>query len=316
LIDAVQGHTPALRYVRKEQDKVLKTEKRISWTLLDPHFEGTSWNPFVGCSKITTGCKNCYAINDAYRFGDKRPFYKGITKEVNGKVNFTGIINRQDSQFYKPRNEKKPHIYFLNSMSDFFHPNADDEWRLEVLEIMKECDRHLFQLLTKRTDEMVAFFKRHPSETLSDNVWLGATVENAKCTRRIKELVSIPASVHFLSLEPLLSPIPALPLNDIEWVVVGGESGLGHRPMKYDWVIDVQQQCDKANTPFFFKQWGHWKNNPLSSGGKDAVEKADTLVKGGELLNGQRFHDHPSLDDVKKCSLEYKLSHHPLLIWD
>ena len=285
----------------------MKNRKRISWTELDPHFKGASWNPFVGCEKISAGCKNCYALNDAYRFGHKRPFYKGITKTVNGKVNFTGVINRQDSQFYKPRDEEKPHIYFLNSMSDFFHPNADDAWRLEVLKIMRECDRHLFQLLTKRTDEAIRFFERYPAQKLPDNVWLGATVESADYTYRIEELISIPASVHFLSLEPLLGPIPDLPLNDIEWVIVGGESlhsNKGRRRMDATWVEDIQQQCSKKDVPFFFKQWGHWTNNPLSSGGggRQAVAKFDTLTKGGERLNGKIFHDHPSLNYLKNCS--------------
>ena len=285
----------------------MENKKRISWTLLDEHFKGTSWNPFVGCEKISSGCKNCYALHDAYRFEHKRPYYTGVTAKENGKIKFTGVINRQDSQFYKPRNERKPHIYFLNSMSDFFHPNAHDAWRLEVIEIMEECDRHLFQLLTKRTDEMIKFFDRHPNVKLPQNVWLGATVESAEYVHRIKELITVPASVHFLSLEPLLSAIPDLPLNDIEWVIVGGESEKSNdkrRSMELSWVVDIQQQCKTANVPFFFKQWGHWKNNPLSAGGRLAVEKHDTMTKGGELLNGQLCHAHPSLESIKQCYLK------------
>lgn len=289
----------------------MKNKKQLSFTYLDSHFEGASWNPFVGCDKISAGCKNCYALTDAYRFGHKRPYYTGVTTKENGKVKFTGVINRQDSQFYKPRIEQKPHIYFLNSMSDFFHPNANDAWRLEVLEIMKVCDWHLFLLLTKRTDEMVKFFEQNPTAKLSDNVWLGATIESADYTHRIDELVSIPAHVHFLMLEPLLGPIPDLKLVGIDWVVIGGESENSNekrRGMEYDWVIDIQQQCKTANVPFFFKQWGHWKNNPLSTGGRLAVAKTDTLTKGAELLNGQTFHAHPSLDYVKKCSLKNKMT--------
>ena len=288
----------------------MKDKKRMSWTDLDPDFKGTSWNPFVGCEKISAGCKNCYALSDAYRFGDKRKYYKGITNKVNGKINFTGVINRQDSQFYKPRDEKHPHIYFLNSMGDFFHPNAADAWRLEVLEIMRDCDRHCFQLLTKRTDEAIKFFERHPSVKLSDNVWLGATVESADYTHRIEELITIPASVHFLALEPLLGPIPDLPLNDIEWVIVGGESLIankGRRRMDATWVVDIGEQCNYANVPFMFKQWGHWTNNPLShdGGGRQAVADFDTLTKGGQRLNGMIFKDYPSLEAVKNCSKTY-----------
>lgn len=282
-------------------------KKRMSWTLLDDYFEGASWNPFVGCSKISAGCKNCYAIPQAADLGGLAEAYKGVTAVRNGKLNFTGVVNRQDKQFEKPKTTKNPHIFFLNSMSDFFHPYADDEWRLEAIGIMQECNRHLFQLLTKRSDEAIKFFERHPSINLPRNVWLGATVEDAQNTHRISEITSIPAVVHWLSLEPLLGPIPNLDLNDIDWVIVGGESGRtceNRRPMKHDWVVDIQQQCDAANVPFFFKQWGHWTNNPLAEiGGMQFVEERDTLVKGGERLDGKLFQAHPSLQQIKSASM-------------
>lgn len=282
-------------------------KNRMSWTLLDDYFEGASWNPFVGCSKISAGCKNCYAIPNAAALSDNAEAYRGITVERNGKLNFTGVINRQDNQFEKPTTTKIPHIFFLNSMSDFFHPGADDEWRLEAIDIMRECNRHLFQLLTKRTDEAIRFFERHPSISLPRNVWLGATVEDAGNTHRIDEITTIPAEVHWLSLEPLLGPIQKLELNDIDWVIVGGESGRtcdNRRPMKHEWVVDIQQQCNAANVPFFFKQWGHWTNNPLSDiGGKQSVENRDTLLKGGERLEGKFFQAHPSLEQIKSASM-------------
>ena len=282
-------------------------KKRLSWTLLDDYFEGTSWNPFVGCSKISAGCKNCYAIPNAAALSDLAEAYKGITAERNGKFNFTGVINRQNNQIDKPRKTKSPHIYFMNSMSDFFHPNAKDAWRLEAIGIMQECKRHLFQLLTKRTDEAIRFFERNPSICLPSNVWLGATVEDAVNVHRISEITSIPAGVHFLSLEPLLGPIPDLELDGVGWVIIGGESGKtsdSRRPMEREWVIDIQQQCDAANVPFFFKQWGHWTNNPLAEiGGMQFVEERDTLVKGGERLDGEIFHAHPSLEQIKSASM-------------
>ncbi len=285
----------------------MKNKKRMSWTLLNDHFEGASWNPFVGCSKISAGCKNCYAIPQAADLSKTVDAYKGITTRRNGKLNFTGVINLQPKQFQKPMKTKKPHIFFLNSMSDFFHPNADDVWRLEAIDIMRKCNRHLFQLLTKRSGEAARFFERHPSISLPRNVWLGATVEDAGNTHRIMEITSIPAELHWLSLEPLLGPIPNLKLDDVKWVIVGGESGRPSnslRPMKHEWVVDVQQQCSAANVPFFFKQWGHWTNNPLSAiDGKQSVENADTLVKGGEKLDGEVFHAYPSLERIKKVSM-------------
>ena len=216
-----------------------------------------SWNPVTGCTKVSAGCKNCYALTDAFRFGDLRPFYKGVTEQRRGKVLFTGRMNRQDSQFYKPRDTNKPHIYFLNSMSDFFHADADDAWRLEAIKITDECDRHLFLIITKRTDEMIRFFERNPTAKLSDNVWLGATVESEKYTHRIDELISVPAKIHFLMLEPLLGPIPNLKLTNIDWVIVGGESEQSlakRRDMEHSWVDDILQQSEAANVPFFFKQ--------------------------------------------------------------
>ncbi len=281
----------------------------FSWTELDDHFAGASWNPFVGCDKISDGCKNCYAMKESFdQEKNGTPAYQGVTRKLNGRVTFTGVINRQDSQFENPRKTKKPHIFFLNSMSDFFHPDALDEWRIEAIEIMRDCERHLFEIVTKRTDEAIEFFKRNPIVTLPDNVWLGVTVESDQYVHRIDELTSIPAKVHFLAIEPLISALPNLNLNNIDWVIVGGENEEDkdrRRAMEYDWVIDIQQQCKTAGVHFMFKQWGHWKNNPIAKAkplgrmGRDAVEKKDTLKKGGKLLDGQTWKDFPSLDYIK-----------------
>jgi protein gp37 len=275
--------------------------EKISWTLLDKFFEGDSWNPFVGCSKISDGCTNCYAIPIAEKQSGNAEAYRGVTETRGGKLRFTGVINRQDKQFNKPKQKQQPHIFFMNSMSDFFHEDAEDEWRIEAIEIMRECKRHMFELLTKRPDKAIEFFERNPDSKLPENVWLGATVENVATKHRVEEITSIPASVHFLALEPLLEKIPKLNLENVDWVIVGGESGENWRPMKYEWVKDIEWQCDAAGVNFYFKQWGHWRNNPLSkAGGWQNVENNDITENGGRKLDGEIVHEHPSLEKIKK----------------
>jgi len=226
---------------------------RIEWT-------DSTWNPVTGCSKISAGCLNCYAERMAKRLKAMgQPNYRNGFK-----------VTCHDHVLDYPLRWRKPRKIFVNSMSDLFHEDIPDEYIVRIFEIMNKASWHNFQILTKRIERVAKI-----SERLhwSPNIWLGATVENHECRDRITTLVSIPASVKFLSMEPLLSAVPNLSLDGLDWIIVGGESGPGSRPMSYEWVEDIRKQCEVDGIPFFFKQWG-------------GVNKKTA----GRLLNG-RTHD-------------------------
>jgi len=176
----------------------------------------------------------------------------------------------------EPLSWKRPRVIFVNSMSDLFHDQVPFEYIERVFDTMRRADQHIFQILTKRSKRLVKLYNKL---VWPDNVWMGVTVENQHYTHRIDDLRQTSAKVKFLSLEPLLGPIPKLDLNLIDWVVVGGESGPGARPMKKEWVLDIQKQCRQQGTPFFFKQWG-------------GINKK----KAGRLLNGKIWDEMPPMD--------------------
>jgi protein gp37 len=200
----------------------------IEWT------EAT-WNPWHGCLKVSPGCAHCYMYRDKRRYGQD-----------------PSLVVRSKTSFDAPQKWKDPKMIFTCSWSDFFVQEAD-QWRAEAWEVIRETPQHTYQILTKRPERICDHL---PSGWPFKNVWLGVSVENPRFYGRIESLNVIPASVRFLSLEPLLSSMSALPLEGISWVVVGGESGPGCRPMKPEWVREIQQQCRKAEIAFFFKQWG------------------------------------------------------------
>lgn len=172
-----------------------------------------------------------------------------------------------------PYSWKKPQVIFVNSMSDLFHQNIPDEFIKRVFGVMNDCNRHIYQVLTKRSDNL----KRLSSELLwSSNIWMGVSVENEKVLGRVDDLRDCGAAIKFLSLEPLIGPLPSLDLTGIDWVIVGGESGPGARPMREKWVQDILKKCAEFDVPFFFKQWG-------------GVNKK----KAGRLLNGQEYNEMP-----------------------
>ena len=212
---------------------------------LNSHIEWThsTWNPVTGCTKVSAGCKHCYAERMARRL-------KGAGQERYR--NGFGVTLQEDL-LELPFTWKKPRVVFVNSMSDLFHDDVPLEYIQRVFRTMERADRHVFQVLTKRADRLAALADqlRWPA-----NLWMGVTVENADYTSRIDKLRTVDAHVRFLSLEPLLGPIPNLDLAGIGWVIVGGESGPGARPMEADWVRDIRAQCTDADVPFFFKQWG------------------------------------------------------------
>jgi len=208
----------------------------IEWT------EAT-WNPTTGCTKISTGCKNCYAERLAHRLQAM-----GNPKYANGFQ-----LTLHEDALEIPLRWKKPRMIFVNSMSDLFHEDIPLEFIRRVFGIMQTAHWHTYQVLTKRAERLAELA---PNLPWPPNVWVGVTVEEQRYTHRIDLLRTVPAAVRFLSLEPLLGPLPNLNLEGIHWVIVGGESGPGARPLRPEWVTDIRDQCQKAGVPFFFKQWG------------------------------------------------------------
>lgn len=214
----------------------MATTSAIEWTEM-------TWNPVTGCRKVSQGCKHCYAERMA-----KRLHAMGTDRYRNG---FAPTLH--EDLIDLPRRWKKPRVIFVNSMSDLFQEEVPDDFIRRVFDTMRECPQHTFQILTKRGARLREL---GPSLKWPKNVWMGVSVENDQVIDRIRDLASVPAKVRFLSCEPLLGPLTRLPLKNIHWVIVGGESGPGARPMNSDWVESIHGQCTKAGTAFFFKQWG------------------------------------------------------------
>jgi protein gp37 len=208
----------------------------IEWTQ-------STWNPVTGCTKISPGCKNCYAECMA-----KRLQAMGSPNYANGFK-----ITPHEHQIDKPLRWKRPMSIFVNSMSDIFHEEIPFDFILKVFKVMEHAHHHRFQVLTKRSEPLSALDRRLPWH---DNVWMGVTIGTAAYLFRIDHLRETGARIKFLSLEPLLGPIPDLDLRGIDWVIVGGESGPRARPMHLEWVTEIRDQCLVANVPLFFKQWG------------------------------------------------------------
>ncbi len=214
----------------------MATNSHIEWTEM-------TWNPVTGCTKVSLGCKHCYADRMA-----KRLKAMGQERYRNG---FT--LTLQEDLVELPLQWKQPRVIFVNSMSDLFHEAVPLDFIQRVFATMKKCPQHTFQVLTKRSERA-----REISSQLAwpSNVWMGVSVESDAVVHRVYDLQQIPAAVRFLSVEPLIGPIEDLPLQGIHWVIVGGESGPGARPMKRAWVESIFQQCRSGDVPFFFKQWG------------------------------------------------------------
>jgi len=214
----------------------MATGSSIEWT------EAT-WNPVTGCDKISPGCKHCYAERMARRL------------EAMGQANYRNgfKLTLQPHMLELPLRWKKPLTIFVNSMSDLFHKDVPLEFIQRTFAVMRAAHWHRFQVLTKRADRVAQL---DPDLVWTPNIWMGTSVESAKYLGRIDDLRKTRAHVRFLSLEPLLGPLPELDLNGIHWAIVGGESGPRARPMKPEWVVDIRDQCERASVPFFFKQWG------------------------------------------------------------
>jgi len=214
----------------------MATRSSIEWT-------ESTWNPVTGCSKVSPGCKHCYAERMALRL-----CAMGQPNYVNGFK-----LTMHERMLDLPLRWKKPQMIFVNSMSDLFHEDVSLEFIQKVFGIMRRASWHIFQVLTKRSKRLLEL---DPQIDWPPNVWMGVSVENQDYSSRIAHLLQTDAHIKFLSLEPLLGPLPDLDLHGIDWAIVGGESGPGARPIKEVWVIDIRDQCLATNIPFFFKQWG------------------------------------------------------------
>ncbi len=228
----------------------------IEWT------EAT-WNPVVGCKKVSAGCANCYAERMAKRLAamadadlerGRNPGKKAAYLHViNGRGRWNGHVYLDHSSVETPLSWSAPRVIFVNSMSDLFHEDVPEDFVQAVFGVMNRCEQHTFQVLTKRPERAREL---SPRLTWGQNIWLGTSVENSLVTSRVRELRGTHAKIKFLSVEPLLGPIPRLPLTDVDWVIVGGESGPGARPMAAAWVRQIRDRCLEREVPFFFKQWG------------------------------------------------------------
>lgn len=217
----------------------------IEWT------EAT-WNPTTGCDRVSAGCDNCYALTLSKRLKAMgNPKYQNDGDPRTSGPGF-GVTVHPDGLLI-PYSWKRPRVVFVNSMSDLFHARVPIGFIRQVFEVMADTPQHTYQVLTKRTLRLsrIAAKLDWPS-----NVWMGASVESADQYDRIRDLATVPAAVRFLSCEPLLAPLPDLPLEGINWVIAGGESGFNARPVERTWIQDIRDQCLAAHTPFFFKQWG------------------------------------------------------------
>ena len=212
------------------------TKSAIEWTQ-------STWNPVTGCTKVSPGCGNCYAERMARRL------------KAMGQANYArGFrVATHEHMLEAPLKWKTPQTIFVNSMSDLFHDDVPLEFILAVFDVMNRADWHQYQVLTKRSARLGELSAHLP---WSANIWMGVSVENADFVHRADDLRGTGAAIKFLSIEPLLGPVPGLDLRGIDWVITGGESGPGARPMQQAWAVDIRDQCLAAGVPFFFKQWG------------------------------------------------------------
>jgi protein gp37 len=238
----------------------MRTSK-IEWT-------ETTWNPTTGCNRISSGCLNCYAERMSARLQAM-----GVEKYKDG---FELRIHPEILD--EPYTWRKPRTVFVNSMSDLFHENMSLDFIKKIFKVMNDNPIHTFQVLTKRAEILL---KYSTELNWTKNIWIGVTVENQDNISRVDYLRKVKANVRFLSIEPLIGEINNLNLKKIDWVIVGGESGHGARPMKEDWVINLKEQCLNQNTPFFFKQWG-------------GVNKK----KNGRLLDGKTWDEMPLREEL------------------
>lgn len=230
----------------------------IEWT-------ESTWNPLTGCTKVSPGCAHCYAERMAARL------------QAMGQANYRNgfDLTLHDHMVEQPLRWKKPQMIFVNSMSDLFQENVPVSFIKRVFDVMHRADWHVFQVLTKRSERLLDLSR---NLRWTPNIWMGVSVENDRYAHRIDHLRATAAYIKFLSLEPLLGPLPQLNLQGIDWAIVGGESGPGARPMKRSWVVQIRKQCKHSKVPFFFKQWGGFNKK-----------------KTGRVLDGRTWDEMPAV---------------------
>jgi len=250
---------------------ILATNSAIEWT-------ESTWNPVTGCTKISPGCLNCYAERMAKRL------------QAMGQPNYQNGFNlsMHESVLKLPLKWKKSQTIFVNSMSDLFHRDVPRDFIIKTFQIMNTATWHCFQILTKRSGHLAEL---NTELMWTENIWMGISVETADYCFRIDDLRQTDAKIKFLSLEPLLGPLSNLKLDGIDWVIVGGESGPGARPMQLNWVTEIRDQCLAAKVPFFFKQWG-------------GVNKK----KAGRLLDGRIWNQMPVINLAKFADITQRVN--------
>ena len=252
-------------------------ETHIEWT-------DATWNPVAGCTIMSSGCTNCYAMEMARRLdamGVKK--YKGLTRRSGKRTVWKGIVREDRAALEIPLRWKRAKKIFVNSMSDLFHEGVSDAFIKDVWAVMEKAPHHHYQILTKRPDRMADFVRQHIG-TVLPNVWLGTSIENAGVSTRADALRTVPASIRFISFEPLIGSVGKIDLSNIHWAIVGGESGNAARPIREKWIDEIYDQCLHYDATFFFKQWGTW--------GKD--NKRRSKKANGRMYRGQTWDDMPS----------------------
>lgn len=246
----------------------------IEWT-------DATWNPVTGCTKVSRGCDHCYA--ESYANRRLSSVYRKRLPVVDTEENRADpfAVRLWPERLDHPVRWADPRMIFVNSMSDLFHQDIPDSFVASVFEVMLQADWHTYQVLTKRPSRAARFWKRHRdrfgSEQIPAHIWMGTSVEDEEVSYRVRHIKLVPAEIRFLSCEPLLGPL-RLDLDGIDWVIVGGESGRGHREMDLDWARDIRDQCMTAGVPFFFKQVG-----------------GRTPKAGGRLLDGREWNELPAV---------------------
>lgn len=241
----------------------------IEWT-------DATWNPVAGCTVLTAGCTNCYAMRMAARLdamGVEK--YEGLTRKSGGRAIWTGKIRLDEKSLDTPRSWSRPRKIFVNSMSDLFHDDVPVEFIRRVWKVMQDTPHHTYQILTKRPERMAEVLSG-PGFSVLPNVWLGTSVEDGRVLSRLDAIRTVPAAVRFVSLEPLIGSVAAGDLHGIHWAIVGGESGPCSREMKPEWVDEIVSMCRRSGAAFFFKQWGG-KNKKVA----------------GRLLRGRTYDEMP-----------------------
>lgn len=249
-------------------------DSTIEWT-------DSTWNPVAGCTIVSSGCTNCYAMRMAARLeamGTAK--YRGTTRRSGGRAVWTGQVNLDEDALAVPLGWRKPRRIFVNSMSDLFHEAVPASFIRRVWSAMQSAHWHEFQILTKRPGRMRQILSDVP---ILPNVWLGTSVENADHVARLDDLRATPAAIRFVSFEPLLGPVGEVDLGGIAWAIVGGESGPGARPMETAWVESLHRRCIAQGTAFFFKQWGGKRKKAA-----------------GRMLNGRTWDEYPASAEASR----------------